>query len=66
MKVGGHVTPRKPVGSGGSIRDHCSSENQKKSAIANASFAEELNHCLDARGIRLLGPDPSICPVLSV
>jgi hypothetical protein len=46
------------VGNSGSIRDHCSSENQKKSAIANTSLAEALNHTSPAMGIRLLGPDP--------
>jgi hypothetical protein len=51
--------PRKPVGSSGSIRAHWLSENQKKSAIPNASSQEALNHTPPALEIRLLGPDPS-------
>ena len=52
--------PREPVGSSGLIRDHCLSKNQKKSAIANTSPAEALNHKLAAIGTRLLAPEPTL------
>lgn len=47
------------VGSNGAIRAHCASENQKKSAIFNASSLETLNHTITALGIPFMGPDPS-------
>src|SRR5688500_15413050 len=42
---------RVSVGSNGAIRAHCASENQKKSAIFNASSLETLNHTITALGI---------------
>jgi Co/Zn/Cd efflux system component len=51
--------PRVSVGNSGSIRPHCSSENQKKSAIFNASSPGTLNHHQPLSGIRFMGPDPN-------
>ena len=53
------LAPLPLTGRSGSIRDHWLSENQKKSAIPNASSREALNHIGAGLGIPLLGPDPS-------
>lgn len=45
--------PPVPVGSSGSIRAYCLSENQKKSTILNASSPSALNHYFATLGILL-------------
>jgi len=50
--------PRVSVGKSGSIRAHCSSENQKKSAIAIPPRRRQVNHISLALGIPFMGPDP--------
>src|ERR1700710_69452 len=54
--------PRVSVGSSGAIRAHWASENQKKSAIENASSQEALNHSLPNLRIPFMGPDPNLLP----
>src|SRR5690606_28218264 len=51
--------PRVSAGQRGSIRAHCSSENQKKSAIAIPPRRRQVNHISLALGIPFMGPDPS-------
>src|SRR3546814_16831025 len=59
------LLPRAFAGSSGSIRAHCASENQKKSAIDAASSLKAVNHKSGTMGILLLGPDPSLFPALA-
>jgi len=54
--------PRVSVGNNGSIRAHCASENQKKSAISSTSSLGTVNHASLALGIPLMGPDPNLYP----
>src|SRR3546814_16838556 len=59
------LLPRAFAGSSGSIRAHCASENQKKSAIDAASSLKAVNHKSGTMGILLLGPAPSLFPALA-
>lgn len=51
------IIVRVSVSKKGAIRDHCASENQKKSSISNASSPEALNHPCHRWGMPFMGPD---------
>src|SRR5215210_406851 len=51
--------PRTLVGNSGSMRAHCASENQKKSAIFTPPDWPAMNHKRIVLGTRLMGPDPN-------
>jgi hypothetical protein len=51
--------PRVSVGKSGSIRDHCSSEHQKKSAINLPPRWRQVNPILKLLWIPFMGPDPN-------
>src|SRR5690606_14812017 len=57
--------PRVSAGQRGSIRAHCSSENQKKSAIAIPPRRRQVNHISLALGIPFMGPDPNSIPTIN-